>query len=78
MPPMKKRIDKIEELLRSHQEHLEIANSEMGIIKNDISWLKNIFIDFKEIIEKLDTRVWTILTMSVFGVLIQIAFKLWK
>lgn len=71
-PSIKKNAEKIAEIqdvLVSHSKHLEIANSEMGIIKNDINWIKGI-------LEKLDTRIWIILATIILGTVIQIALRL--
>ena len=55
--------------------HLDVANSEMGVIKNDILWIKEKLGNFEQRFDKLDGRVWWILGTIVMGFLINIYFK---
>lgn len=52
-------------------DHAKIANEEMGVIKNDIAWIK-------EVLEKVETRTWWILGTIILGFLANIAFQLWR
>ena len=79
----KKNSDDIRKLLASHQEHLKIANQEMGEVKDDImlmkadiatikthvEWVKKIYEGWEEKWEKLDDRVFYILTSVIVGFL---------
>ena len=83
----KKQTDKntadIRKLLASHQEHLKIANQEMGDVKSDIllmkadiatikthvEWVKRVYENWEEKWEKLDDRVFYILTSVIVGFL---------
>lgn len=65
----------IRKLLASHQEHLLIANAEMGVVKTDIAWMKDKFEDFEKRFDKLDNRTWAILTTIVIGFLVNLYFK---
>lgn len=62
--------EEYKEMLVNHEKRLDIANSEMGVVKNDVAWIKGI-------IEKLDLRVWLILSGIILTILLQIAFRLW-
>ena len=73
----KKNTSDIEKLLASHQEHLLIANREMGEVKLDISWMKDKFVDFEKRFDKLDNRVWAIMGTVVIGTLLSIAVNLY-
>jgi hypothetical protein len=44
-------------------DHARIANEEMGVIKNDIAWIK-------EMVEKIDAKFWWIITAIIAGVVI--------
>ena len=56
---------------------LEIANKEMGIVQTDISWIKNKLDDFEKRWDKLDNRIWGIISVSVLGTLLSIAINLY-
>jgi len=47
--------------LEDHSEHLKIANKEMGIVQNDIAWLKNEFTEIKNVVKSTDNKVWGLL-----------------
>ena len=89
----KKQTDKntadIRKLLASHQEHLKIANQEMGDVKSDImlmkgdiatikthvEWVKKIYEGWEKKWDKLDNRTWAILGTIILGFLISLYFK---
>ena len=73
----KKNASDIEKLLASHQEHLLIANEEMGVVKNDIAWIKKQIGCFEQRFDKLDNRVWAIIGTTVLGTLLSIAINLY-
>lgn len=65
----KKNTDDIRALLASHQEHLLIANQEMGevkadicVIKTDINWMKK---DVEAVKGKQDKTLWLALTTAI-------------
>ncbi len=72
---LKKNTIDIEKLLASHQEHLIIANQEIGVVKNDIAWIKDKMECFEQRFDKLDGRVWWILGTIVVGFLVSLYFK---
>ena len=57
-------------------DHAKIANEEVGAIKEHIAVLETNTKWIKEILEKVDMRTWVILGTIIFGVLIQILFKI--
>ena len=57
--------------------HLEISNKEMGIVQTDISWIKGKLDDFEKRWDKLDNRIWGIISVSVLGTLLSIAINLY-
>ena len=79
----------IRKLLASHQEHLKIANQEMGEVKDDImlmkadiatikthvEWVKNIYEGWEKKWDKLDNRTWMILASIVIGFLASLYLK---
>lgn len=81
--------DDIRALLASHQEHLKIANQEMGDVKADIvlmksdiatikthvEWVKNVYEGWEKKWDKLDNRIWTILATIILGFLVSLYFK---
>ena len=89
----KKQTDKntadIRKLLASHQEHLKIANQEMGDVKSDImlmkgdiatikthvEWVKKIYEGWEKKWDKLDNRTWAILGTIILGFLVSLYFK---
>ena len=71
----KKNTTDIEKLLASHQEHLLIANQEMGVVKTDISWLKESRKEDRVVLDRVDSRGWWILGTIVLGFLISIYLK---
>lgn len=52
------------------EQHISTHNEEMGIVKNDIAWLK-------EKLGTVDTRLWTLLGMTILGILVSIGIKVW-
>ena len=86
----KKQTDKntsdIRKLLASHQEHLKIANQEMGDVKSDmllmktdiaiikehVKWVKSIYEGWELKWDKLDNRIWWILGSVILGFLASI------
>ncbi len=72
---IKKNTIDIEKLLESHQKHLIIANEEMGVVQNDIAWLKESRKEDRLILDKIDTRTWWILGTIVVGFLISLYFR---
>lgn len=63
--------EKQEEINDNVEKHLAIANSEMGVIKNDIEWLK-------EAVKLHGTLLWSVLGGIILNLLVAIAFQLWK
>ena len=66
-------------------DHAKVANHEMGIIKidisvirNDVNWLKETQAKQLDIIDKIDTRGWWILGSVVLGIFTTILFMLFK
>ena len=62
--------------------HLEIANQEMGAIKEDIAeikvhvnWIREIYDSWEKRWDKLDNRIWLILSTIIIGFLISIYLK---
>lgn len=53
------------------ERHASVANEEMGVIKNDIVWIKGV-------LEKLEGRTWVIISGIILNLLVAIAFQLWK
>ncbi len=71
------------EILASHTQHLGVANREMGevkidigIVKNDVGWIKKTFGDFKNSLDKMDSRNWWILGSVAVGIAAQILIAL--
>ena len=56
-------------------EHARIANEEMGIIRNDVGWIKEKMECFEKRFDKLDNRIWWILSTVVVGFLANLYFK---
>jgi len=50
-------------------DHAEVANREMGVIKNDIGWIKRK-------LEKVDNRNWWILGTVLVGIGLQVIINL--
>lgn len=61
----------IREDIKQLYKHADIANREMGVIKNDVSWIKSA-------LGGLDNRVWAILGTIVVGFLTSIVLILIK
>ena len=49
-------------------DHARIANEEMGVIKNDVKWIR-------ERLEAVDSKLWWIITTVVVSVLIPLVLK---
>lgn len=62
MKPLKRQVDYIEATLASHEKHLEIANSEMGVIKVDLA-------EVKTNVNWLMRFFWVVSTSSVGGLI---------
>ena len=52
-------------------DHAKVANHEMGVIKNDIAWIK-------EVLEKVETRTWYILATIILGFVLNIVFQVYR
>lgn len=49
-------------------DHAAIANEEMGVIKNDIKWIK-------ERLDSVDSKLWWIITTAIAGIIIPLLLK---
>lgn len=75
----------IEQRIQNHREdikelykHSQIANEEMGAIKIDIATVKSDINWIKEMVKKVDTRVWAVLGTVVLGVITQVLIAMTK
>jgi hypothetical protein len=71
------KITDIQEVLVSHSKHLNIANHEMSAIKTDMEIIKHDIIWIKDLLNKVDNRVWIILATIILGTLINIALRIY-
>ena len=60
-----------EQRIKDLETHADVANREMGEVKTDVKWLR-------EVMQKLDDRTWWILAALIVGTLIQIMLSLRK
>lgn len=66
---------KIQKDIEKLYNHAEVANKEMGLIRNDIEWIKDKFLALEKRFDKLDERNWWILATIILGTLVSIAWK---
>lgn len=60
-----------EDKLEAHDKHLKIANEEMGVVQNDIKWLKKEFNEIKSYVKSLNWKIWALLASAVISILIR-------
>ena len=65
---LKKDIEKLYDHARIANEEMGFIKTDMGVMRNDISWIK-------EILEKADARTWIILSTIILGTLIQLVLN---
>lgn len=86
-PQKNKDIVRIDSILDLHTKSLQVSNHEMGVIKGDISlmqkdiqdikehvsWIKEVYSDWEEKFNKVESRTWQILASIIVGFLATIA-----
>ena len=70
MPYHRRKTDQQEDIEKLY-DHAKIANEEMGVIKTEITWIK-------DSLTKVETRSWYILATIIMGFLATIAISFLK
>ena len=70
--------EEVEQTLTAHTESLKVANHEMGLVHERLSMVEVNVGWVKNLLEKVDLRVWVVLTGIIVVILTQIAFFLVK